>query len=197
MPKSTEYCHLPPEFPDKGYMAFVFVLHKNHVLGSIPLDAIYTDTDEAAKAIERIIKQLDDSHKLITIPQECILIPVVKTSLFPLRKEYWKKPEISYDEQTRITTFRPVLDNPSLFSLLVTPYSYDDTTKKWFLSAAMPLKSIDDSKPIEQFMMTSDYVVEPRANAAALYTFGEKIRFNWTTKELKPFKKHKSKNIND
>jgi hypothetical protein len=44
-------------------------------------------------------------------------------------------------------------------------------------------------------MLTSDYVVEPRAASAAIYTIGEKTRFNWYTKETKPFEKHKSSHV--
>ncbi len=190
MPKKVAYCTLDPEFPEKAYMIFLFILHNDQIVGTLPLDAIYDDTDHAADGVKQIIEQLESSQKPVTVPHECILIPITKYSLFPLKKEYWKKPSISYNEQTRIISFRPVLNNPSLFALLVTPYSYDDTVKKWYLHAAMPLANEKDVKPVERFMQVSDYVVEPRAKFAAIYTIGEKMRFNWNTKEVKTFERH-------
>ncbi len=192
MSKEIAYCSLDPDFPETGYIGFLFILHDDNLLGTLPLDTIYTSIDHASEGIKAIFEQIKGTQKKITIPQECVLISIKKQSLLPLKKNYWKNPQINYSEHSRVTTFSPVLENPSLFSLLVTPFSYDDVVNKWYFTAAMPLYHKFNPKTIEAFMKFSDYVVEPRAKTAAIYTLEQKVRFNWMTKEIKEFEHHKT-----
>lgn len=187
MPKKTEYCSLVPVFPETAYMLFLFILHKDELIGVIPLDSIYATTAMASEGVIQSVKQFETIDHSITVPEECLLIPLTRKSEYPLKKEFWEKPAISYNSQMRVKTFSSVIEYPSFYSLLVTPYVYDDKTNEWHFSAALPLIDPDDTKTIEHFMITSDHVVEPRAKNAAIYTMGKKLRFNWETKEIKPF----------
>lgn len=189
MSEKIAYCSLEPEFPAKAYLLYFFILHQDQLMGMVPLEPIFTLPAGASEAVQNMLNQFDTMKEVVTIPHECLLIPLTRHGLFPLRKEFWKKPALTYDYHARVKTFSGVSDHPSFYSLLVTPSVFDDMTKEWHLNAAIPLDTPEDTKTIEQFMFNSDYVVEPRAKHAGIYTMGEKIRFNWETQEMKPFDK--------
>lgn len=189
MKKTKEYCTLEPIFPKHAYLVFLFMLHKEELLGVIPLESIYTSPTDAAKAIHGTIQQYEIKLEPVSIPYECLLVPLTFQESFPLRKEYWGKSTVNYDYHTRVNTFFPVIECPPIYNLLVTPFAYDDFKKTWYLSAALPVTDIK-TKAVERFMYTTDYVVEPRAKNAAFYKMGEKMRFNWQTQTIKPFENH-------
>ncbi len=87
----------------------------------------------------------------------------------------------------RVRAFAPVAHYPEMYSLLVTPFVYDDTVKQWHFSATLPFVANDMQQSVlEKFMYTSDQIVEPRAKYSAIYAMGEKLQFNWRTAETKP-----------
>jgi hypothetical protein len=188
MSKKIDYCSLEPIFPNKAFMLFLFILHQDQLIGIVPLDSIYETPEAASEGVSETIKQFETTMgKEIIIPEECLLIPLNRNSLYPLRKGFWDKPTITYSTHMRMKTFAPVIDHPTFYSLLVTPYAFDDKFNKWYLHAALPLIDPTDKAAIERFMLNSDHVVEPRAKHAAFYTLGKKLRFNWQTKEIKHF----------
>ena len=187
MAKDIDYCSLEPIFPERAFMLFLLVLHKDQLLGIVPVDSIYTTPDNASLGVEDTVKQFETMDQEITIPKECLLIPLQRESLYPLRKEFWTKPQLTYNSQLRMKTFSGFYEHPTFYSLLVTPFALDDKTNTWYLHAALPLIDKKETTLIERFMKTSDHVVEPRAKYAALYSTDQKLRFNWATGEIKPF----------
>lgn len=182
--KPIQYCSLTPEFPETAYLLFLFVMHQGEAVGMVPLEAIYPTINEASEAVENVLANLGET-KHIAVPEEALLIPITFSALFPMREEFWKKPALSYDQQMRVRAFTPVAQYPTMYSLLVTPYVFDDETKEWYFNATLPMLEANHVHTIEQFMFKSDQVVEPRAKYSAIYTIGQKKRFNWKTKELK------------
>lgn len=182
--KPVAYCSLTPQYPDSAFILFLFVLHQDDVVGIVPLDAIYETTDQAAEAAKQVFGQLHGTDQII-IPEECLIVPISRQSLYALREDFWQKPTISYTQEMRVHAFEPVAALPEMYALLVTPYTYDDAQKTWYLNAALPFLPTHEKQTIETFMNTSDQVVEPRATHAAIYTIEKKMRFNWKTKEIK------------
>ncbi len=187
MHDKKDYCSLTPEFPKKAFMLFLFILQEDNVLGSVPMESIYTTPKNAAYGVGQAMSHFNSLDKTITVPEECLLIPLSLNSLYPLKKGFWKKPEIKYDSQIRMKTFTKVLEYPEFFSLLVTPFSYEQDSNKWYLNATIPLPATNNSSIIEQFMLKSDQVVESKAKYAAIYNIEGKLRFNWQTNEMKRF----------
>ncbi len=183
--KATAYCSLEPVFPDQGHIVFLFVLHEGQEIGLVPLDGIYETTEVATRAINTVLSQLSET-KNITVAEESLIIPINKKDLFHMQRSYWTTPSFTYDQQTRIRAFTPVAHYPEMYSLLVTPHLYDDATGIWHLHATLPFLAKDDAKiVIEQFMLSSDQIVEPRAKHSAIYALGEKMQFNWRTGHTK------------
>lgn len=180
----AEYCSLEPVFPKEAYILFLFVLHKDQAIGLVPLDGIYETVEEAADATHDVLQQLGETEH-ITVPEECLLVPITLHSLFPMKRGYWSKPTLSYDQQLRVKAFSNVADCPSLYNLLVTPYLYDEMNDIWHLNATIPLVGDEHTNIIERFMKNSDQIVEPRAKYSAVYSLGDKLQFNWQTKEVK------------
>lgn len=194
MKKTKDYCSLTPVFPDKAYLIYIFILHNGQLVALLPLDTIFSDPDTAIEGVKAAISQLDPVSQNMTILEECIIIPMQYQSLFSLKKEYWKKPVLHYSPQVRAKTFLPVIENPLFFSILVTPFVFDDTTSIWHFSAALPLINPPDTKEIEKFMYQSDHVVEIRAKNAAIYSLENKLRFNWKTGEFRKYDEILQKN---
>ncbi len=183
--KPIDYCSLEPDFPQEAYLLFLFILHEGESVGMVPLDAIYRTPEDAADAVDDVIEQLGQSEH-ITIPEEALIMRVTLTTLFPMKQEFWKKPSLSYDQHARVKAFSPVARHPEFYSLLVTPFAYDDAISSWFFNATLPFLYNGQTDIVEQFMQTSDQVVEPRAKHSAIYQIEEKNRFNWKTKEITP-----------
>jgi hypothetical protein len=183
--KAIAYCSLEPDFPKEAFIVFLFVMHEGQQVGLVPLDGIYETTDTAADAVETVLAQLSETQH-ITVAEEALIIPITRHTLFDMQRGFWTKPTFSYDQHMRVRAFSPVAHYPEMYSLLVTPYVYDDKTKLWHLSATVPFATKDDTTGfIEQFMFTSDQIVEPLAKHSAVYRMGEKMQFNWRTKQTK------------
>ena len=100
---------------------------------------------------------------------------------WPLKKEYWKNPELSYDPKQRKELMIKLFATPSFFRLLVTPSTGTDD---WGgLAAAMPF-SVGRDEDIEIFMQTSDWPVDPEAQSAALYRIEKVFGYDLETGEM-------------
>lgn len=178
---------LTPEFPKKAFLLFLFILQEDKVLSTIPMESIYTTPRNAAKAVLELIQNLRYSDTTITIPEESLLLPLNYRSVVKLKKGYLNEPKFSYDSQNRLNMFNKVLNYPGLYSLLVTPFSYDDNLNKWHFNATLPILSHIKRTRVEGFMHKSNQKVEPRAKYAAIYQIEKKLRFNWQTCKIKEF----------
>lgn len=183
--KAIAYCSLDPVFPEKAYLVFLFVIHEEQHIGLVPLDGIYETTEAAAAAVETILSQLSKTQH-VTVAEEALIIPIIKSDLFHMRRGFWTTPSFEYDQHMRVRAFAPVAHYPEMYSLLVTPYFYDEPANQWHLSATFPFATKNNANQIiEQFMYTSDQIVEPRAKYSAIYRLGEKMQFNWQSGETK------------
>lgn len=187
MSETDEYCRLIPIFPKNAFLLYIFILHQDNILATIPMEPIYKTLKKAAKGVKDLISHFDSIDKTITIPEESLIFPLSFKTLYPLKRDFWKKPEISYNPQTRLKTFNKAFEYPDFFSLLVTPLIFDRNLKNWHFNAALPIISNTKQAMIEKFMFKSDYVVEPKAKYAAIYQIEKKVRFNWKTCKVKEF----------
>jgi hypothetical protein len=192
MPKKKKeaMCSIEPIFPQKAYIIFLFILHEGQSVGMIPLESIYTTPVGASDAVHQLLNQLGPTEH-VTVTEESLLIPVTFNSLFPMRPDFWTKPTLKYTQQLRVQSFAPITEYPAIYSLLVTPYLYEENENVWHLNATLPFIHNDSVKThalLEQFMLTSDQVVESKAKYSAIYTLGDKKQFNWKTGKIKKIK---------
>jgi len=178
---SNDSCSITPDFPRSGYLLLLFIFdsEENEILGLYPLESIFTDLDEGARAAQEI-RKLEEEVEHIQIPDECLLIPIKYKSKYPMRKEHWEKPSVTYDAFDRMKLFLTAARQPSLYSLLVTPGSY--INEKWLFHASLPFTG--KREVVENFMYMSDLPVDERAKYSAIYSMGEKMRFNFETREI-------------
>lgn len=177
-----KYCYLDPKFPKEAFLLYIFLFHKvqEKPIGLIPFDGIYKSPDEAADAVPPVVEKaaMDTSY----IHPDGVLVPIRFHSHYPLRKEFWVEPTMKYEGFDRSLLFMPVIRSPELYHVLVVPQFIKG--KKTIFNPALPLKNINDTKTIENFMLTSDLVVDGRAKYAAIYSLGKSLRFNWETRKI-------------
>lgn len=181
--KDEEYCVIEPVFPKDAFIivAILFNTKEQNITGILPLSTVFTAPEEVKVTLLDIVKNSKDQN--FTLLTECMLIPIKLHALHSLKKEYWANPSIHYDTWDRIKQFLPVVNNPTLYHLLVTP-SYIEEKQNPILQAALPLLNPNDTELIEKFMLTTDLPVDERAKSAAIYSLGKPMRFNWETKEV-------------
>jgi len=181
--RKIEYCTLDIEYPKTAFICFLFYLKDSLPQAILRISHIFTSKDEASYYIGKYIESARAKIKL-EIHDITILIPLYFQSLYPLKKEYWRKPTQKYEDDSikLMRVFFPVLEKPEFYKLLVTPLLIQDN--KWIFRAAAPFLISADKSVIERFLLTSDWTIDTRVKNAALYTFGEPSSFNWKTKEI-------------
>lgn len=183
--KSLKYCYISPKYPTSAYAVMLFLLKDDQVHSILALNYIYNSTQEVSVEIEQLAK--DASFKKdAKVSEIAVLLPLYFHNHYPLKKDFWKDPTNHYHNTDRSFAFLKLADNCRNFLLLVTPTYYDEKGKIWDLHATLPLPITCGDEVIENFMQTSDQVVDIRAKNAALYTCGKPIKFNWKTQELTP-----------
>lgn len=145
----------------------------------ITLSQLFTDKKQAIKIIKGTIKGAGVTT--IDIPYESILTYLTFESLIPLKKEYWENPTMKYDSWERNHLFMKMALHPQLYKILVVPVYIDE--KDQALDAVLPMQRVTD-KIIENFMMSSDQIVDERSKYAAIYTFDHRMKFDWKTGEI-------------
>lgn len=147
--------------------------------GLVTMSTLFTDPKNACEIVEGTLKAAE--IKNVDVPELSVLTYLKFDSLVPLKKKYWTKPSMHYDSWDKNSLFTKMLAHPHLYSTLVVPTYIDG--KEQELQAVLPMKVVSD-KTIENFMQTSDQVVDERAKYAAMYSYGRQKRFNWKTGEI-------------
>lgn len=187
----TEYCTLDVAYPTEGYIAILFAV-LNDSKSIIPVDQIFASLDESSEYLGELVDEFMRRDILTGVEDTCLLIPIRLDSFYSLKREYWENPSIPYTYDHKTNLFLQLAKKPELHKLLVTPDFYDEEQDEWSLSIALPLKYKTEGKALEQFMLTSDSLVDERAKNAAIYTLGGAMHFNWKTKAAEKIHLHRS-----
>ena len=84
MPQNVKYCSLEPVFPQDAFMLFLFIIHQENVLGIIPFESIFISSTAASLGVAQTVEQFTKTDYGITIPEECLLIPLHLKSIYSL-----------------------------------------------------------------------------------------------------------------
>ncbi|MBI4097072.1 MAG: hypothetical protein HY428_01520 [Candidatus Levybacteria bacterium] len=190
MAEKIEYCTLTPDYPDTAYMIFLHPIKGARVLDPYPMTFLYRSLDEVSQVVQEAVREIQGTGELDVL-QHVMLLPLCFASLYPLRPEFWQNPSQHYDSMDRLRTFQPLVKTPLFYKLLVTP-TFLDENGKWHLNATLPLYLSMNESIIEQFMSHSDQSVDERAKCAAIYTFGDPMRYNWETQKVAAIKSKRS-----
>lgn len=176
-------CSIAPSFSHRAYVVSFF-LQTDEQIQLFTLSLLSLTPEDVVKDVgdleEHIAKERQDQD--VHLLDSCLIIPATFSSLFELKKEFWDNPTVPYSGDVRQKAFIPLLSHPTLYQLLVLPYYFDEKTNIWQFAASLPLPAQTPQETITRFMMTSDAVVDPRAQYAAIYDLATPIRFNWKTK---------------
>lgn len=173
-----KYCYLEPKFPKEAFIVSLFVM-KDGPQGMVTISFLFTETKYACEVVEETLKAAE--IKNFDVPELAVMTYLKFDSLVPLKREYWAKPTMHYDGWERNGLFTKMLAHPHLYSTLVVPTYIDGKDQE--LQAVLPMKVVSD-KTIENFMMSSDQIVDERSKYAAIYTFDHRMKFNWKTGEI-------------
>ena len=123
-----------------------------------------------------------------------MIIPLNYIENYPLKKEYWKKVSFEYKELIRSLQFLPTYSDNKSYKLLITPVD----AKEGKFVAAMPFKNETPEKDVELFMLTSDWYVDPEADACAFYSMEAVIGIDIFTGETyhSNFVKNRKRKVN-
>ena len=183
-------------YPKEAFVAGAFILDEKRKVRTIyPFDLTY-DSLEAVSSQFRNAHEFNKSlNQGWSIHEISIVVPITFQKLIPLKPEYWQSPIAAYDDYHRTALFNQALTALPLFKLLVTPI-FNVHEKLWHFNAAAPFKMTAKNSEIESFMLNSDYPVDERAEYAAIYAFGNPIRYNWKKRKIlrKKFRNLATKN---
>lgn len=177
--KAKRYCYRDVSFPEEAFVGFVTIIKGEDILMFYPLDAIFANFEEYKKAAQQFTKQF--SIPDLAVSDTGLLMPIVFTEKFPLKRDYWQEPTIEYTTQQRVKLFAGAANVHTLYKLLVTPSS---TGKRHALNAAAPFFTSATPAHIETFMYTSDFPVDETAKDAAIYTMDRPFGINWIAGEI-------------
>lgn len=177
-----EYCSKKPKFPNTAYISFIFYGKPGKIL-MFPMYQIYEDIDSVDKSINELIDDLKHRESTIKIPEETIVLPISLDKEIPLERKYWEGEHQNYSFDERTHLFLQLLDKPDFYQLFVLPTTYFKDTDLFKLVGVLPIKKVSnaDDEAIK-FLQNSDYEVDERASASAIYSIGKPMRYNWATK---------------
>jgi len=189
---STDFCSQEPNFPEHGFMTFLFIMHQENTLGVYPLITLFTSMSEVGPTIEEILDKANPEDGAV-ISESAIVVPVTFLSRYPLRREFWTNPSHHFDDDNRIKEFMPILTKYQFYQLLVTPASYKK--EAWIFHATIPFLISMPGSFVENFMLLSDWPVDQSAKSAGIYAFGQPQRYNWKTQEICRFDEETNKKM--
>lgn len=183
---AKKYCYLQPDFPKKAFVVIPLILRDLINVDFIPLHQIVETVDDAVEYVRNFASEFEKGDQLssIEVMDSCVIIPITFEKLYPLRAEFWKNPHVSYSILQRDSLFLKFIKNPTMHKLLVNPSFYNSKTKTWILEPTLPLNLKVSKKVLENFMLTSDAIVDERASHCAIYNVGDVMRLNRKTKKI-------------
>lgn len=187
VPKAErKLCYCYGDFPESGYVAFMFIVSDEKVEGTFFLSSLYPDLERLKGDLPHIADYFVSrpKNKRLRLADQALAIPAVLDSRLPLKEEYWGNTATidCRDSNLRFLTFLPVAQNPQLYNMLVLPREYH-AGEGWLLTAAQPFYNTAELAVIETFMKQSNYPVEGGAKEAALYALGTPVLVDWRTGE--------------
>lgn len=159
----------------------IFISDGEQIINIYPLRTLFSSTFEISQDINELTKKPEIKNSKMKIENKTILIPIFFHSLFPLKKEYWKKPALHLAEDKRLDSFLKAYNNHQFYKILILPYQYKK--KGWFFTVASPFYLNTDLKTVENFMFGSDEPVDRRAKYAAFYGVAKPKRFDRITRK--------------
>ena len=178
-----KYCYLMPDFPKEGFVMIpIFIVGTKFNI--FPSNKIATNLTEVSNYMKDFVKETRKRFDDLEISENCAVFQIKFKSLFPLKRKYWENPHVEYGYIEKRHLFLELSMKPTVHELVVTPYSYDAKKNFWELSATLPIKLGTKYKTIDQFMLSSDAVVDERASHAAIYSVGEGLRVNWKNNKV-------------
>ena len=167
-------------------------MRKNNFHTFFPLKEIYTNFAEIEHQSEKFIQK--NESKNIYIPEAPIIFPINFIGNLPLKAEFWDEPTQEFSATGRINNFLKPLENFRYYKLLVCPISIGKTMKPW----ATYCFNLNAKKEEIFFFMSSYYLsMDIRAKNAALYHFGNPIRYELKTKKKILIKNAASSKLNN
>lgn len=178
--KQRKYCYMAPDFPKEAYAVIIFLMTDQGMKLTFPLYGLYTSIESINQSVREIEEDLlNKPEPGAQILERGVIVPLRLAEIYPLKPEFWSNPSKHYASEDRIRAFSNMLLSEHPYLMLVTPSRYDDKHKTWQFSTAMPMPLTFNDADLEQFMLTSDYPVESRANAAALYAIRKPQGIEW------------------
>jgi len=161
--QSKEY-----QFPKSLWFNYYFAHRADY--GVIPFTLYVTNLTKkkAFDTAQEVIGQFAKSEKASLLPT-VLIVKLEYHSLFPLKSEYWQKPEFEIDRTKEIETLFQALHKPDLYYFIVTPsYSRDGNKEETMMGLGMAtLKTAKDD--IHLWMRNSTMPVINDAKHAAFY----------------------------
>lgn len=175
-----KYCFLEPEFPQYAFICTLIFNKEDKIRGPFFLNQIYTNLKELGTEVKKIAGDLAKKPGW-HVEENVLITEITYERQYPLKREYWVKPILDYNFESRDQNLEAALLKSEMHFLLITPSLYLDKDKLWYLTAPIAfLKSATD-ETIEKFMLASNWPVEERAKHAAIYEFGKDLLYNWQT----------------
>lgn len=182
--KRIKYCTLDPDFPETAYTV-IYTLQSENEVEVLPMFQVFYNLDEISKTLTEAEPRLKESGVLLS--EICMVYKIEKNRLYPLKKEYWKQSKsLPYTKTGRLPEFKKMMIHPEMYEILITPSRYVETQDIWGFTAALPMKAGTSDKVIEQFMYSSDTVVDERSKHAAIYTVATSMKFFWRKNKIAP-----------
>jgi hypothetical protein len=179
-----DYCSLKPYFPKVAYVVYLFYGDGKRTM-LMPLYQIHIEMNAVNESIKEVIENFNQKDSVMKIPEQAIIVPLSFDSEIPLERKYWEGEHENYSYHERTHLFLEMLDKPDFHQLFVVPTSYSKDSGSFQLEGALPIKTTSNSmSKVELFLQNSDYVVDERASAAALYNVGKPMRYDWETRKI-------------
>lgn len=170
LPGKKRYCYLTPNFPQTAFSIVIFIQKENDKKIVFPLYGLYTSIDGIGESIRELEAEFrkygNHQNKIMDLG---IVIPLVFNETYPLKRIHWANPSKHYAMEDRMRDFTKSLLSDDPYIMLVTPREYEEKSKTWQFNIAFPLSLTASDEELENFLLTSDYPVEERANSVAIY----------------------------
>lgn len=173
------FCTREPNFPRYAFVAAIWLeAEKQNFFYT--LKQVFTNLSDMTNLAGELQKEKGDKVKEIT--DLTIIIPIKLERLFPMKPEYWKKPEVKFGQWEQMNLYTKMLIDYRPYKLVVTSLGLENG-KEYFL-APLPVLDIDLDNKIDLFMKMSDHPVDETAKSSAVYSIGEPFGYNFKTGEI-------------
>ncbi len=164
------------DYPKQAYITYLLIMRQDKKNFFLPLYDLYADFEPIEQYVRNFIAEMKIKKPEIFIPPMPIVFPLSFSSNVRLKKEYWDKPTLEYTWADRINSFHKVLENYQFYQLLVTPVA---AGKSISLQVSHCFQITAQEPEISLFLSMTFMSMDMRAKNAALYRFGNPVRFEY------------------